>query len=235
MAETTQLNKFREKKLRRVTARTQTDTDKPINSFFYPKSNLYNRNEFELLDTIYSDGPPTQIGELQEAIPLDNFWPQNKADNKNNLFFTKFTYFAFGIMVASLIWLIYFQFSVNQIKTKNDTQIVFHSSANIMTDKTADKEITKKLGNQESKAPLSHRVKNLLNRLFTPKQKTETAVNPATIAAVRFHTVGNGDSLWVIANKYYSNPSPENITKIAKANNLKITAILQAGQKLVVP
>ena len=36
----------------------------------------------------------------------------------------------------------------------------------------------------------------------------------AKIEPVKFHIVTNGDSLWIIANKYYSNPSPDNINKI---------------------
>ncbi|MBI2996799.1 MAG: LysM peptidoglycan-binding domain-containing protein [Candidatus Melainabacteria bacterium] len=227
MVETTQLNKFRQKRLKGLAKKIKATHDKP---YFYPKNNLYTRQEFELLDTIYSDEPPIAVETNQG---LADFWPQNKeeylstSNNKNNIL-TNLLWFLCGVMLTSVIWLIYFQVNVNELRTKNDTQIVFQKSVNIMTDKSADKEMSKKLNVQKQKFSFSNPFKS------KPKLQ-EIKVTPKELPVVRYHTVGNGDSLWVIANKYYSNPSPENINKIMKANNMKKVGLLSIGQKLVIP
>ena len=95
MAETTQINKFRQKKLRNLGSKTKQKDDTLSNDYFYPKQNLYTRQEFELLDTIYSDEPSTitDTEEIKkEDTLLNDFWPQNKeeylnvAQSKNNFF-----------------------------------------------------------------------------------------------------------------------------------------------------
>lgn len=212
-------------------------------TYFYPKTNLYTRQEFELLDTIYSDEPPSTF-ESKDSTLEENFWPQNKEQvfyfNPNNNLFRNILWFTCGVILTSVIWFVFFQVKVHEIRTKDNTRIVFHKTAEIMTDKTLDKEVTKKLQNQKDtevqkpKSTENQKQEKPWSSWFI-KSKKEVVVNPASLPPVRFHTVGNGDSLWVIANKYYSNPSPENISKIAKGNKLKITAILQAGQKLVIP
>lgn len=231
---TTNISKFRQKRLKRETT--------PINSYFYPKNDLYTREEFELLDTIYSDEPSME--EKKEIKPeitnVENFWPQNKEEylsisNNKNSFLTNAIWFLGGVALSSLIWLIYFQINIHEIRTKSDTQIVFQKSANIMTDKTVDKEVTKQLkGKTISK---ENTISKYFSNLFSKKNPAPKVVTePAPkIEPVKFHTITSGDSLWVIANHYYSNPSPDNINKIMKANNMRRVGTLSVGQKLIIP
>lgn len=216
------------------------------NSYFYPKNNLYTRQEFELLDTIYSDEPPTETN-LSDKVLIETFWPQNKEEYlktslKKTSTITYLGWFFCGVMLTSVIWLIYFQIKVNEIRTKVDTQIVFQKSAALVTDKTVDKEVSKELhtskqANQVKQEPVKKEVVKKFGfpNWFSSKQKKEIPVAPAPIQAVKYHTVADRDSLWGIANKYYSNPSPQNIDKIMQANNMKRIGTLSIGQKLVIP
>ena len=250
MAETTQLNKIRQKRLRHSASKLKED--QAINSYFYPKNNLYTRQEFELLDTIYSDEPPTGANLAEKAVELENFWPQNKEElmtssNQKSSLFNNLLWFVSGVMLTSVVWLIYFQFKVSEIRTKGDTQIVFQKTAALMTDKTVDKEVSSKLGNkstaeEKAKGEVAAK-KSIFSDWFISKPKSKPLAEspaikqeqPVNIAPVGFHVVSSGDSLWTIANKYYSNPSPENINKIMKANKMRRIGILSVGQKLVIP
>ena len=239
---TTNISKFRQKRLKGLLNKSKAKETSPLNSYFYPKNDLYTREEFELLDTIYSDEPSVleQNNEMKlEVKNIENFWPQNKEEylsttnNKNN-FLTNLSWFVGGVAVTSLIWLIYFQVNVHEIRTKGDTQIVFQKSANIMTDKTVDKEVSKQL--KDKKTAKENIMSKYFNNIFQRKKPEPVVVNePPKIAPVKFHIVTSGDSLWVIANKYYSNPSPDNINKIMKANSMKRVGTLSLGQKLVIP
>ena len=84
-----------------------------------------------------------------------------------------------------------------------------------------------------------NKIKDIGKGWFSPKQQpSNNEVIPTSNviqSSVRYHTVASGDLLWIIANKYYSNPSQENIEKIMKANNMKRIGLLKLGQKLVVP
>ena len=244
MAETTTTNisKFRQRRLKGLVSRTKIKDSTPINSYFYPKNDLYTKEEFELLDTIYSD-EPSFIEQNKEIKPevqnIEDFWPQNKeeylsiSNNKNN-FLTNLSWFLGGVAITSLVWLIYFQVNVHEIRTKSDTQIVFQKSANIMTDKTIDKEVSKQL--KDKKASKENVISKYLANIFSRKKPQAIVVNePPKIEPVKFHTVTSGDSLWVIANKYYLNPSPNNINKIMKANKMKRVGTLIVGQRLVIP
>lgn len=211
---------------------------KPLNSYFYPKNNLYTRQEFELLDTLYSDEPPTI---KEDVVLIDDFWPQNKEEflkmsDQKKLLLTKISWFLLGVMLTSAIWFIFFQFKLYETSTKENTKIVFHKTAQIVTHETADKEITKQLQSKnQGQTKVARSFKLKLPSLFTrkPTTKVETPVVP--LLQEKYHTVGSGDSIWVIAQKYYSNPSPDNINKILKANKLKQNNYLQPGQKIVIP
>ena len=242
---TTNISKFRQKRLKGLVNRSKSKEAAPANNYFYPKNDLYTKEEFELLDTIYSD-EPLNIGqdkEIKAEIPIaENFWPQNKeqylsVSNNKNSFLTNAGWFLAGVALTSVIWLIYFQVNIHEIRTKSDTQIVFQKSANIMTDKTVDKEVTKQLKDKQATKSKSSNHTSWLTNLFSKKTPTikPPISEPQKIEPVRFHTVANGDSLWIIANKYYSNPSPDNINKIMKANNMKRVSTLSIGQRLVVP
>lgn len=277
MPETTQLNKVRQKRIRVATGRSKTKDEEIPSSlganYFYPKNNLYTRQEFELLDTIYSDEPPT----IHDYKNLENgdFWPENKeeyltmSNPKTNLI-TNLAWFLGGVMVTSVIWLIYFQVSVNHIKTKMDTQIVFQNSASISTDKTVDKQIANKLkkeNNVVKETVLNKEVPKVAFKFptfFAPKPKQELIVqetltqnnkkeeqivqpekqeqkvetpSAGNTGAARYHIVSSGDSLWTIAKKYYSDPSPRNVERLMKANEIKKRkmASLYIGQKIIVP
>ena len=253
MVETTQLNKYgqRQKRARNLANKKDLKSDSLINTYFYPKNNLYTRKEFELLDSIYSDDPPTSAWEenATKKKGIEDFWPQVHRQNlgffntKKDLI-GKISYLITGVMLTSVIWLIYLQFHDYHIRTKNDTQIVFQKSAEIITHKTADKQITSVINSQQLEknsqlAACSSQLKNLFNWFPSkPKVIKEEKVkqpNPQQPQAVKYHTVTTGDSLWTIANKHYSDPSPTNIEKIMKANNMKRIGILSIGQKIVIP
>lgn len=249
MSETTQINKFRQKRLKRLSKKASLSNNDTRDTYMYPKQNLYSRQEFELLDSIYSDEEPiastiTKEKELESGRP-DNFWPQNKEeilrvlDTKSN-FFPNIKWFLIGVMSTSVIWLIYFQLNMHEIKTKSDTQIIFQKATQIVTDKTIDGELTKKLnGAKASTEPASKQDRTMFwDKLFS-KSKGQVGVvaqnTKMTTTQIRYHTVVNGDSFWLIANKYYSSPSQQNINKIMKANNIKRITLLKIGQKLVIP
>lgn len=248
---TTNISKFRQKRLKGLAVKSKSADSAPVGSYLYPKNELYTREEFELLDTIYSDEPSAfEQKEIKPEIKVtENFWPENRdqylntANPKNNIF-SNVLWFLGGIAITSVIWLIYFQVNVNEIRTKSDTQIVFQKSANIMTDKTVDKEVTKQLKDRKAVVQALQKenpVSKFFGNLFSPKGNTgakpvvAASSAPVKMDTVRFHIVGSGDSLWIIANKYYSNPSPDNISKIMKANNMKRVGMLSIGQKLVIP
>lgn len=239
---TPSISKFRQKRLRELSKSKEAVIS---GNYVYPRNDLYTREEFELLDTIYSDEP--SIEENKEIKPeianSQPFWPTNKEEflsttnNKTNMF-TSIGWFLGGVALSSLIWLIYFQINVHEIRAKSDTQIVFQKSVNIMTDKTVDKEVTKQLKDKVNNVTAPK--ENFFSKLFSkkaPEAKPAIATEPAVpqIEQVRFHTISNGDSLWIIANKYYSNPSPANINKIMKANNMKKIGVLTVGKKIVIP
>ena len=226
MAETTQLNKYRQKHSKNFT-KAKTEENKVIDSYFYPKHNLYTRQEFELLDTIYSDEPSNASERLNEELLLNDFWPQNKEEfltisNQKGSLLKNIVWFLSGVMLTSAAWLVFFQVNVHEIKTKADTQIVFQKSANLMTDKVLNKEIASTLSPQVFKKE-------------EPENNVVLSNPPPTIKEHKEHIVIDGDSLWIIANKYYSNPSPDNINKIMKANKMKRIGVLSIGQKLIIP
>ncbi len=260
MSEIKTLSKFRQKRLKNLAHKTRGDEEQTIGNYFYPKNNLYTRQEFELLDTIYSDDPIEEAVESKQPALIDNFWPQNKEEYLNPLSpksntFTNMTWFISGVMLTSVIWLIYFQLSVHEIKAKHETQIVFNKSVELMTDKTADKEITKSLEKKNTGLQNKSRLFSFsLSRLFKKNElvkKEEPKIieeqvqiaevnQPAQViaqdpASTKYYSVQNGDSLWIIAKKSYSDPSPANIEKIAKANKLRLSSTLSLGQKLVIP
>ena len=162
MSEIKTLSKFRQKRLKNLAQKTKEDEEQAVGSYFYPKNNLYTRQEFELLDTIYSDDPIEEVVESKQPALIDNFWTQPLSPKSNT--FTSMTWFISGVMLTSVIWLIYFQLSVHEIKAKHETQIVFNKSAQLMTDKTADKEMTKSL---EKKNMLSQHKSKLFNFSFS--------------------------------------------------------------------
>jgi hypothetical protein len=265
MAETTQINKYKQKR-----STLSQDT------FLYPtQSKLYTKEEFELLDSIYSDGSigiGLDSAETAREFQKDNFWVRNKQEllalqsNKSSLL-NNAGWFTAGMMLTSVAFLIYFQMNGREIKQKQDIQIIFQKSTQVMTDKTADEAVSRKLESNEIAQSQTNTTPKAANKefkfelpkfaLFTPKAEvqkpvqeikpepvkevvTESAKAPIQVveetSTIKHHVVRSGDSLWIIANKYYSNPSQENIKKIMRANNIRsIYSTLRLGQKLVIP
>ena len=234
----TKLERLRQKKL---SSKTSTK-EKP---YYYPNHNLYTKQEFELLDTIYSLEPPAGNTRNEEITLLDDFWEKKDLTNshKKKNFTKNFIWFFYGVMLTSILWLIFYEFKVYEIKTKDSTSIVYHKTTKLVTDKTVDKEVMKTLKKeaietQENLLAIQSvpiKKESVFSKWFKLKPKQKVIPTKSTMPTARSHVVGSGDSLWVIANKYYSNPSPENINKIAKANKLKLSSSLQPGQKLLVP
>ena len=253
MVETTQLNKYRQRHSGNFT-KTKTKENKTIDSYFYPKHNLYTRQEFELLDTIYADEPSSLSERPKEELLLNDFWPQNKEEfltvsNQKSDLLKNIVWFLSGVMLTSAVWLIFFQVNIHEIKTKTDTQIVFQKSAKLMTDKTLDKEVASTFKNQgtteQSSSPQFFKQESKENIVLdNPPMPVSAAtdikeqvanVKEEYIMGLKEHIVINGDSLWTIANKYYSNPSPDNIKKIMKANKMRRVGVLSIGQKVIIP
>ena len=275
MPETT-INKILEKRTRTFTSSIKEDS---TDTLLYPTNKLYSKEEFELLDSIYSDKPFNMDIELTETdkesinLQRDNFWARNREEllalqNNKTSVLSNLVWFASGMMLMSVVGLIYLQMNGKEIKQKQEIQIVFQKSAQIMTDKTADKEVSEKLVSTEiAKSSSAEKAATSGFKFELPKlalfslpkteQKAE-AQQPAkeviasepkpievpvqqqiaepVVNQVKYHTIGNGDSLWILANKYYSNPSQENIKKIMRANHIRsVYSTLHLGQKLVIP
>lgn len=79
-------------------------------------------------------------------------------------------------------------------------------------------------------APASGGIRFSPTRPNTPVASTLTAEPVRDVTPMTTYTVKSGDSLWTIANK-----NKVGRQELATANNLKVTAILQPGQKLIIP
>ena len=262
MAEMTNIGKFRQRKNHGLRNKLKQESSS-ANSYFYPQSNLYSKEEFELLDTIYSDEAAKQEHANRkvstEQAPVEDFWPRNREEYltvtaPKSSFLTNLMWFCSGVLLTSAVWLVYFQISVKEIKTRADTQIVFQKATAIMTDKTVDKEVSKQLNQKPAAKGEVKKAKGILPSFlanwFQPKeakleaetqstpeqaQEVKEPTTPPVETQLRYHTVANGDSLWTIAQKYYESASPSNMNKIMKANNLRRASYLRPGQRLIIP
>ncbi len=81
-----------------------------------------------------------------------------------------------------------------------------------------------------SAAPTSGGVRFTPTRPGTPAASTLVSEPVADVTPAATYTVKSGDSLWSIANK-----NKISTTDLAAANNLKTSAVLKLGQKLVIP
>ena len=81
-----------------------------------------------------------------------------------------------------------------------------------------------------SAAPTSGGVRFTPTRPGTPAASTLVTEPVADVTPAATYTVKSGDSLWSIANK-----NKISTTDLAAANNLKTSAVLKLGQKLVIP
>lgn len=175
MSDTKQVNKCKGKK---SGAEDNEQEAKKGDSFFYPKHNLYSKREYELLDSIYSDEPGdmTEV-KKQEAEEARDFWPQANDEllerpTPRKAYFSKVGWFTSGVVLSSLVWLVFFQVNVNSIQTKSDTEIVYQNKAKIITDKTVDKELTKKLEKLEKKI---EKQKEVIAKAETAKKGSKLA------------------------------------------------------------
>src|SRR3989338_423852 len=142
---TTNISKFRQKRLKGLLSKSKTKETIQTNSYFYPKGNLYSREEFELLDTIYSDESPTlQLKEhIKDSVEMD-YLPElsdkRLSVSKWSNVFTNIGWFLGGLALASLAWFVFVQAKISELQT-DSIKIVFHKSAPIITDKTVDTEV----------------------------------------------------------------------------------------------
>lgn len=255
MSEVTQ---FATGRLRRGLS-SRTRDKKKVESFFYPQKKLYSKEELELLDSLYSDrSSDSDEAIMNELKPETEFWQEEKMHFSRRIpLTTKIKWFASGMVLTSLVWLIYFQLSGHTIGSYTRPKIVFKTAATIVTDKSFDREITHGLG--ESRLALA-RVKNenkfslpFISGLLAKKPEEAKATKESSIGSnvkvvenvseenssstlpATYHVIKNGDSLWLIAKEYYGNPTPENIKKIMDANKLTPVSYLYPGKKIVIP
>lgn len=185
MSDIKQTLELKQKALKKISNKAKV---KP-NGYFFPKDTLYTKREYELLDSIYSDDSVQEANNSQDKEFTD-FWPNNKeellpASPTKLSNFSKAGWFASGVAISSLIWLIYFQVNIHAIKTKTDTQVVFQQSTNIITDKNLDKKVARKLtdANLQSNNLNSSQgaMISIFDKLFGAKQveKTDQKVESA--------------------------------------------------------
>lgn len=242
MVERMQLNKTKQKRLVRLSS--NVTNDKEVSSYFYPKNNLYTKHEVELLDTIYSDEPLNELISKQETDnKTEDYWTTNKekyrsVPRQNSNLFTNLKWCLSGAALTSVIWLVFFQIKVHELKTTDNIQIVFHKSAEIITDKTVDSNLTNALAKNHilsdffSKKPKVAKVKSNEESQIQTIEENQTPKEKPSIA---YHVIQNGDSLWLIAKEYYGNPSPTNIKKIEEANDMGRNRYLYPGKKIIIP
>lgn len=72
-----------------------------------------------------------------------------------------------------------------------------------------------------------------ISQQVTGTDEGELTASAATMALPTTHTVVAGETLWLIAEKYFSDGY--SYLKIAQANDLKNPSVIEPGQKLIIP
>jgi LysM repeat protein len=67
------------------------------------------------------------------------------------------------------------------------------------------------------------------------KKSTQPNISSSTKSNLREYRIKSGDTLEIIANKFYGNSDPSSVDKIKVANKIRDVRLLQIGQKIAIP
>lgn len=73
------------------------------------------------------------------------------------------------------------------------------------------------------------------NSIQVPESTLAVSTNTKEFKDVVSYTIQNGDTLGIIAERFYKSSSPKYVNLIQKANNLKSPHSISAGKKLIIP
>jgi nucleoid-associated protein YgaU len=68
-----------------------------------------------------------------------------------------------------------------------------------------------------------------------PKTNSNTQTNNISKSNSSEYRIRSGDTLEIIANKFYGNSNPSSVDKIKVANKIRDVRLLQIGQKIIIP
>ncbi len=71
--------------------------------------------------------------------------------------------------------------------------------------------------------------------LQKPKAETQTTTKSSSSSKSTEYRIRSGDTLEIIANKFYGNSNPSSVDRIKVANKIRDVRLLQIGQKIIIP
>lgn len=145
------------------------------------------------------------------------------------------------VIVSSLIALLVFLFFVLIIPHKDysnalqDTEIIVNGTRVDHEDEIKEKISQPKIEDKEVPSE-ELRVENIpLEKTDSEKLAKASPLLKPSKTGVSEYSIKSGDTLEIIAMKFYGNSNPESVDKIKVANKIRDVRFLQIGQKIIIP